>query len=80
MLHTQPLSIVEVADEEVPAQLVEAILSIVPPPPRFELSPGDLDRDVDPQVFKDPPEANEESKDEEKEVMDEESQLMSLRS
>ena len=47
VLHTQPPSTVEAADEAVPAQLAEATFSIVPPPLKFELSLGDLDRDVD---------------------------------
>ena len=59
-------------NREVPAQLAEVALSTVPPPPKFELSLADLDRDVDPQVFKDPPEAKEESEDEEEEVAEEE--------
>ena len=72
VLHTHPPSTVEAADEEVPALLAEATLSTVPPPPRFELSPADLDRPVDPQVFKDPPEASEEGEDGKEEAIGEE--------
>ena len=62
----------EAADEEVPAQLAEATLSTVPPPPRFELSPTDLDQPVNSQVFKDPPEASEEGENDKEEVVGEE--------
>ena len=72
VLCTHPPSTVEAADEDVPARLAEATLSTVPPPPKFELSPANLDRPVDPQIFQDPLEAKEESGDDEEEVVGEE--------
>ena len=70
VLRTQPLSTVEATDEHVPAYLAEATLSTVPPPPKFQLSPTDLDRNVDPKTFEDPPEAEEKGEDEEEEAIE----------
>ena len=65
ILADHPVSLVEAADREVPALSAEPEISGVPSPPRFVLSPGDYDREVKEGTFKDPPEAEAESEEEE---------------
>ena len=64
----------EVADEEVFALLIEATLSTIPPPLYFELTSNDLDREVREDTFVNPPLVEEEAKGE-KEGMEERENL-----
>ena len=61
ILVDNPVSLVESADQAVPALLAEPELSGAPPPPQFSLSQEDYDREVKEGTFEDLPESKTES-------------------
>ena len=65
ILADHPVSLIEATDQAVLANLVEPEISGVPPPLKLLLTSEDYGRNVEKGTFEDPPEAKEESVEEE---------------